>query len=171
MTTGVPDGTSAKHLRAIRIWLSVFIAGLVLSGVTAFPLAHELAWLDALLHGNALRGVAESTHLLAWVDRINEGLTATDARYPFLAYGTDWLAFAHLVIAVAFVGPWIDPVRNKWVLTFGLIACVGVIPLAAIAGAVREIPWGWRLIDCSFGVVGCVPLLMCQRHIRAIENI
>jgi hypothetical protein len=75
-----------------------------------------------------------------------------------------------LVLAVAFIGPWIDPVRNKWVITFGLIACAGVIPLAVIAGAVRGIPWGWRLIDCSFGVAGCVPLLICRRHIRAIEN-
>jgi hypothetical protein len=33
--------------------------------------------------------------------------------YPFLAYGTDWLAFVHLVIAVAFVGPFFDPVPDK----------------------------------------------------------
>ena len=162
--------SGAQHLRAVRIWLAVFIAGMALSGVTAFPLGHEVRWLDAALHAPPLHGAAEAAHLLAWVDRVNEALAETDAKYPFLAYGTDWLAFAHLVIAVAFVGPWIDPVRNKWVITFGLIACAGVIPLAVIAGAVRGIPWGWRLIDCSFGVVGCVPLLICHRHIRAIEN-
>jgi hypothetical protein len=33
------------------------------------------------------------------------------------------IAFAHLAIAIAFIGPYIDPVRNKWVITFGLIAC------------------------------------------------
>jgi hypothetical protein len=109
-------------------------------------------------------------HLLAWVERVSEGVSATNAIYPFLAYGTDWLAFAHLVIAVAFVGPYIDPVRNKWVITFGLIACAGVIPLALIAGQVREIPVGWRLIDCSFGVVGCVPLLICRRAILRLER-
>jgi len=49
-------------------------------------------------------------------------------------------------------------VRNKWVITFGLIACAGVIPLALIAGQVRGIPFAWRLIDCSFGVVGGIPL-------------
>jgi hypothetical protein len=38
---------------------------------------------------------------------------------PFLAYGTDWLAFAHLAIAVVFIGPWINPVRSQWVITFG----------------------------------------------------
>jgi hypothetical protein len=61
-------------------------------------------------------------------------------------------------------------VRNKWVITFGLIACAGVIPLALIAGAVRGIPVAWRLIDCSFGVFGSIPLLVCQREIRKLER-
>jgi hypothetical protein len=58
----------------------------------------------------------------------------------FLAYGTDLLAFAHLVIAVAFIGPHIDPPRNKWAITFGLIACAGVVPMPIIAGPIRGIP-------------------------------
>jgi hypothetical protein len=32
--------------------------------------------------------------------------------HPWLAYGTDWLAFAHIVIAVFFIGPFVDPVQN-----------------------------------------------------------
>jgi len=160
----------AGKIRRIRFWLGVFIVGLVLSGITAFPLQTELGWLVDLLHTGWIRPIAETMHLLAWVERVSEGVSATNAIYPFLAYGTDWLAFAHLVIAVAFVGPYIDPVRNKWVITFGLIACAGVIPLALIAGQVREIPVGWRLIDCSFGVVGCVPLLICRRAILRLER-
>jgi hypothetical protein len=74
------------------------------------------------------------------------------------------------VIAVAFIGPFIDPVRNKWVITFGLIACAGVMPLALIAGPMRGIPFGWRLIDCGFGIAGCIPLLICRRSIVAIES-
>jgi hypothetical protein len=74
-----------------------------------------------------------------------------------------------LVIAVAFIGPYRDPVRNKWVITFGLIACVGVLPLAIIAGQIRGIPLAWRLIDCSFGIVAAIPLLLCEYHLRAIE--
>ncbi len=31
----------SKQLRTIRIWLSIFIVGLALSGVTAFPLVVE----------------------------------------------------------------------------------------------------------------------------------
>ena len=75
-----------------------------------------------------------------------------------MAYGTDWLAFAHLVIAVAFIGPLLDPVRNRWVITFGMIACVMVLPLALICGPIRGIPLYWQLIECSLGVFGIIPL-------------
>jgi hypothetical protein len=158
------------HVRAIRFWLAVVIAGLVLSGVTAFPLETELRWFHSLLQTSALRPIAESIHLLPWIGRVDDALSATNQHYPFLAYGTDWLAFAHLVIAVAFLGLYRDPVRNKWMITFGLIACAGVIPLALIAGHIRGIPMAWRCIDCSFGVFGAIPLLLCRRHIVALEK-
>jgi hypothetical protein len=162
--------TQPDHLRRIRFWLAVFIAGLVVSGVTAFPLQAEISWLASFLHAGWLRPIAQFTGLLSWIERVKEALIDTNARYPFLAYGTDWLAFAHLVIAVAFVGPFIDPVRNKWVITFGLVACAGVVPLALIAGPLRGIPLPWRLIDCSFGIFGCFPLLLCWQSIHAPEK-
>jgi hypothetical protein len=157
------------HLRRIRFWLAVFMVGLVLSGVTAFPLQTELSWLLSLLQTKAALPIAEPTGLLAWIKRVHDALSVTNANYPFLAYGTDWLAFAHVVIAVAFVGPFLDPVRNKWIVTFGLIACGGVIPLALIAGHIRGIPIAWQLIDCSFGVLGTIPLLICRRMIVNLE--
>ena len=134
------------HLRRIRFWLGVFIAGLVFSGLTALPLESELGWLSSSLDQGWIRPIAQSTHLLAWIERVDGALRITDASYPFLAYGTDWLAFAHFVIAIAFAGPYIDPVRNKWLITWGLIASAGVIPLALIAGPIRGIPFPWRLI-------------------------
>lgn len=160
----------SDHFRRIRFWLTIVITGLVLSGITAFPLQTELGWLVSLLHADWLRPIAEFTSLLPWIERVNEGLRATNGLYPFLAYGTDWLAFAHLIIAIVFIGPYIDPVRNKWVITFGLIACAGVVPLALIAGHIRGIPFPWRLIDCSFGVFGSVPLLLARQSIRALER-
>jgi hypothetical protein len=159
-----------SHVRRIRICLAIFIAGLVLSGVTAFPLQSELHWLVSALHKSILLGTVQSIHLLPWLERVEAALAATNDRYPFLGYGTDWLAFAHLVIAVAFIGPYVDPVRNKWIITFGLIACAGVIPLALIAGQVRGIPIGWRLIDCSFGILGSIPLWICLKSIHSIEQ-
>jgi hypothetical protein len=159
-----------QHLSRIRLWMAVFITGLVVSGVTAFPLQTEVHWLSRHLQA-LLAGVSGgSAPMLVWLQRVDEALTATSSRYAFLAYGTDWLAFGHLVIAVAFIGPFVDPVRNKWVITFGLIACAGVIPLAVIAGAIRGIPWWWRMIDCSFGVFGAIPLLICRKSIKVLEQ-
>jgi hypothetical protein len=162
--------TQPDHLRRIRFWLAIFIIGLVLSGITAFPIQSELGWLLSVLHSDALQPVAESTHLLPWIERVNQAVRLTNAQFPFLAYGTDWLAFAHLVIATAFIGPFIDPIRNKWVITFGLIGCAGVVPLALIAGHFRGIPLPWRLVDCCFGIFGSVPLLLCRRSLVALEH-
>lgn len=150
---------TSPDLRRIRRWLGFFIVGLVLSGVTAFPLLSELR----LLVGALPAGDGSFPELAAWLRRVHSALEQVDRDYPFLAYGTDWLAFGHLVIAVAFIGPWRDPVRNAWVIDFGLIACAMVIPLAFIAGSVRGIPLWWRLIDCSFGVFGAIPLLVVRR--------
>jgi hypothetical protein len=55
-------------------------------------------------------------------------------------------------------------------LQAGILACVLVIPLALFCGAVRQIPTGWRLIDCSFGVFGAIPLFYALRLTRALEN-
>lgn len=69
-----------------------------------------------------------------------------------------------------FIGPFIDPVRNLWTLQAGLIACVLVIPLALICGPIRQIPFGWQLIDCSFGILGAIPLWYCLRLARKLER-
>jgi hypothetical protein len=152
-------------LTRVRLWLIVFVLGLVASGVTAFPLQAETDLLVRVLHAG---WVPAPEAVLAWVDRVNMGITEANESYPFLAYGTDWLAFAHLVIAVAFWGPLRDPVRNVWIVQFGMIACAGVVPLALIAGPIRGIPWGWQLIDIAFGVVGIVPLLFAYAGIRRL---
>jgi hypothetical protein len=163
--------THFNPLQFIRFWLAVFMAGLVLSGVTAFPLRTEINWLDSLVHSGPLQAVVASAGLTGWIDQVAVALNATGASYPFLAYGTDWLGFAHLAIAAAFIGPFVDPVRNKWVIAFGLITCAGVIPLALIAGQIRGIPLVWRLIDCGFGVFGSIPLLLCRRSIQMLEHL
>ena len=154
-----------QRLRRIRAVLALFIAGLVLSGLTAFPLLTEVKLLVSRLPDAAQPNPSVFT---AWMLKIQDALLHTSRAYPFLPYGTDWLAFAHLVIAVAFIGPWRDPVRNVWVIDFGLIACAAVIPLALIAGEIRGIPLWWRLIYCSFGVLGAIPLLWVRRMIGAL---
>ena len=153
----------------MRVWLLLFIFGLILSGLTAFPLERETGILKRLF-GVPAGPVAGEPALHTWLRRVHDGIATTNRAYPFMAYGTDWLAFAHLVIAIAFLGPLRDPVRNKWVITFGLIACGGVIPLALIAGHLRDIPLPWRLVDCSFGLLGAIPLLFCRQSIAELEQ-
>ncbi|MFE9775717.1 hypothetical protein ACFYOV_29465 [Streptomyces sp. NPDC005931] len=157
----------AALLKGIRVWLALFVVCLVLSGATAFPLVHELRWAE-----EALRSLGAPEHLPAlmeWIERVRQGLDTADAEYPFLLYGTDWLAFAHLVIAVAFYGPYRDPVRNIWVVEFGMIACVGIIPLALVCGPVRGIPFWWSVIDMAFGVFGVIPLYVVRKRIKRLE--
>lgn len=157
--------TSEQALRSrIRLVLCFFIIALVISGATAIPLETELNLAVAILEKTPLRGTAFD----AWITRVRDALTDTNARHPFLAYGTDWLAFGHFVIAIAFLGPWRDPVKNVWVIEFGIIACLLIVPYALVCGGVRGVPLGWRLIDCSFGVFGIVPLLLCRRWIRRL---
>jgi hypothetical protein len=153
----------------IRVLLVLFIVGLVLSGITAFPLETETGLLVDLLHADRSPAPAHLPGLVAWIDRVHYGLAQTNRDHPFIAYGSDWLAFAHLVIAVAFWGPLRDPVRNIWIIQFGMIACVAIIPLALIAGPIRGIPFGWQLIDMSFGVLGIIPLLIVHGDIGRLE--
>ena len=152
-------------LTRIRALVLLVIIGLVLSGATAIPLEAELEFLVQISQADA-----QDSAFDAWLVEVRDGLVATNATYPFMAYGTDWLAFAHFVIAVAFIGVWRDPVKNIWVVEFAMIACVLIVPFALIMGGIRGIPWGWRLIDCSFGVVGILPLCYCRRLIRGMET-
>jgi hypothetical protein len=163
-------GERNRTLWWIRFWIGLFVAGLVVSGATALPLMHEVEWLAASLGVGDAVSPEEHTGLAHWVLKVRDGLRATYTQYPFMAYGTDWLAFGHFVIAIFFLGPLRDPVRNVWVIRAGLVACALVIPWALIWGAVREIPFFWRLIDCSFGVIGFVPLWFALRLTRKLEG-
>lgn len=158
------DSLTQRRMLKVRILLLGFIAGLVISGVTAFPVPEELRSLTHFLSGSSLAG----SGLYSWLQQVRAATDATQDRFPFLFYGYDWLAFAHLVIALLFIGPLKDPVRNIWVIEWGMAACALVIPLALICGPLRGIPFFWQLIDCSFGVVGIVPLILCRRWIRQI---
>jgi hypothetical protein len=155
-----------RLLRRARIWLMLFLIGLVVSGLSAIPLKAEVGFLQRVL-GEGSRMGTWWPALAAWISRVHRGVTETSRDYPFILYGTDWLAFGHIVIAIAFLGPLRDPVRNLWVINFGMIACVLVIPWALFFGPIRGIPFFWQLIDCSFGV-GIVPLYLTRRYTRRI---
>ncbi|HEX8269601.1 MAG TPA: hypothetical protein VF581_06885 [Flavobacterium sp.] len=156
-------GSERRLKKRIRNQIVFFVIALSISGITAFPIESQLA----VVYENIALVPAS---LQAWMSKVYFAVKETNANYPYLSYGTDWLAFAHLVIAVAFIGPLRDPVRNIWVIQFGMIACIMVFPLAFIAGSIRGIPLYWQLIDCSFGVFGFALLYYCYQSILNLEK-
>lgn len=156
----------SSELRKIRIALGIVIFGLVISGVTAFPLLTELNMIASWLSNGDDLNPQNYTGIVYWIMYVREGLAVSYEAYPFIAYGTDWLAFAHLMIALYFVLPWLDPLRYKGVIHVGVISSVLVIPLALICGEIRGIPFTWRLIDCSFGVFCLPPLFYILKKLR-----
>ncbi len=147
----------------IRLWIILFMVFLVLSGVTAFPIETELSWLTK--HASLFPETIQN-----WLFKIYESVKITNQNYPQLSYGSDWLAFAHIVIATVFIGPIINPVKNIWVIQFGMISCLMVFPLAFIAGPIRQIPFYWQMIDCSFGLLGIIPLFITYKLIKQLEQ-
>ena len=155
------DSIEIKIRSRLKVYLAIIIFGLFISGVTAFPIESELAYLV----NNS------SSTIQNWINKVYVALKTTNQNFPFLSYGTDWLAFAHVMLAILFVGPFINPIKNKWVIQFGIICCVMIVPLALIAGHIREIPFFWQLIDCSFGLLAIIPLYFCLTNINKLEKL
>ncbi len=150
--------------RRIFFFILFFIFATLISGITAFPLDWELS---------LIKGHIEffPSFMHEWMLSVYNGVHYISLHYPFLGYGTDWLAFAHIVISIAFVGPLRDPIKNQWIIDWAMISCLLVIPLALIAGPLRGIPFYHQLIDCSFGIIGLIPLMIVKRDIKYLEKI
>ncbi len=146
--------------------LGIIVFGLLVSGITVWPAIPELkmavriVWGDAepigVLHGFVLQAI--------------EGFESVEANYPFMLYAHDWLAFAHIVLAILFAGAIRDPVRNIWIVQCGLIMCVLVPVLAGICIPIRGLPPVWFWIDFAFTPVAALPLWIALRDIRRVES-
>jgi hypothetical protein len=156
--------------RRLRAWTLFFIFGLVVSGATALPIPTALEKAVDLF-GEDLSGGGRLPFFVAdWLRTLRDGIRTTSAQAPFMFYGTDWLAFGHFMIAAVFYGAWRDPVRNRWLYQFGMFACALVPVWALVFGQLRGIPVWWRWIDASFGIVGFVPVWLCSRWARQLEQ-
>lgn len=161
--------TEKQLLTRIRLLVIFFIGALIVSGITAFPLTMELKFMhDFIIENPNL--IQPDGQLGTWLLFVYEGVNNSSQLYPFLAYGTDWLAFAHVVIAIVFIGVYNKPIRNIWIVHWAMITCILVIPLAFICGYIRDIPFYWKLIDCSFGVFGLIPLYFLQKYIKQLKE-
>lgn len=125
--------------------LALVAAGLFVSGVTVWPAIPELKLLIAIVWGNA----APTGELHRFILEVIAALDAVNRDYPFLLYGYDWLAFAHICLAILFAGSIRDPVRNIWVVQCGLIMCALVPILAGVCIPLRGMPTYWFLIRTS----------------------
>lgn len=79
--------TSIKNIRRVVI---VFIILLALSGITAFPLVTEVDFM--LAHINSF-----PVFFHDWIRTVYQSVHETPS---IVLYGTDWLAFAHIIIGL-----------------------------------------------------------------------
>lgn len=146
--------------------LWIVAIGLFLSGVTVWPAVPGLEFLVHLVWGDS----PPAGELHRFTLRVIEGLRHTKENYEFLLYGYDWLAFAHICLAILFAGAARDPVRNKWVIQCGLIICCLIPVLAAICIPIRGIPFIWFFIDFAFAPAAALPLWIALRDVRKTEE-
>ena len=129
-------------LRRVRRWTVFFVVGLALSGATALPIPTQLE-LGVRVLGEDLRaGGLVPDAMAAWLQTLRDGIRATEAEAPFMFYGTDWLAFGHFAIALAFVGALRDPLRNRWLFQYGMWICAAVPVWALVCGRSAASPSG-----------------------------
>lgn len=148
-----------KEKEQIKILLAAYVIALVIIGATAMIVPEGIAWLNKTIPNHWQT-------IYHWVRYVHIQIETSP---KFFLYGYDWLAFAHYVIALSFYGVWKDPVKNKWVIEWAMLSSLLIFPLAFIMGAIRGIPFWWQLIDCSFGVVSLIPLIMIHRRIKVLE--
>jgi hypothetical protein len=152
-----------------RFWLIVFATALIGSGTTAIYPREGLRLLSPLFaQGSAFQAVWPA--MADWLSLVHQAIEETYIAYPFLAYGYDWLAFGHFIISIPFLMAVRDPLRHSWVITYGISACLAVLPFAIVFGAIRGIPLFWRGVDTAFGIGGLIVLLVLRRQLGALER-
>jgi hypothetical protein len=97
-----------KETKSIKRLIAFFIGALFVSGLTAIPIVPELTFL--------LQIFSPGSFMRYWLQKVLSGYRQVNEQYPFLLYGYDWLAFAHFVLAILFIGPYNDPVKNIFVI-------------------------------------------------------
>ncbi len=160
---------TTRTLTHARIWLILFSAALIASGLSAILARQGLQWLGPLyVQGGILYQLWPS--MAAWLSLVHGAVEETYDKYPFLAYGYDWLAFGHFIIAIPFLMAIRDPLRQSWVISYGIYACLAVFPFAILFGALRDIPFFWRGVDMMFGIGGILVLLILRHQMKALEE-
>jgi hypothetical protein len=152
-----------------RIWLILFSTALILSGLTAIFAREGLRLLSPLFTEGSIMQVFWPS-MAEWLSLVQLAIEETYDKYPFLAYGYDWLAFGHFIIAIPFLMAVRDTRHCSWVINYGIFACLAVLPFALVFGAIRGIPLFWRGVDTLFGIGGLIVLLFLRRQFQAMRS-
>lgn len=150
-----------------KLMLGIVALGLFLAGVTVWPVIWELKTAVRLVWGEG----QPANELHQFILQAIRGIESVKANQPFLLYAHDWLAFAHIMLAILFAGAIRDPVRNVWIVQCGLIMCASVPILAGVCIPLRGIPVFWFWIDFAFAPAAALPLLIALRDIRSLQKL
>lgn len=156
------------QIRRIRWMLCVVVLGLVFSGLTTFPLMWEVNILNNWLGDPS--DLSTIPEVSGFISHIYEGVNLVHQQYPFFLYGLDWLGFAHIAIALAFLGPIRQPLEHYWVVEWAILVCLICVPAILFFGYIREMPLFWSLIDSVFPLIALVPLCIAFKDIRSLRN-
>jgi len=156
-----------KNLKRAKWMLAIVAFGLFVSGVTVWPAVPELKLAVSIIWGDA----APTGELHRFILQAIEGLEYVGANYSFMLYAHDWLAYAHIMLAILFAGAIRDPVRNIWIVQCGLIMCVLIPVLGIIAIPIRGLPLFWFWIDLAFAPGAGLPLWIALRDIKQAEAV
>jgi hypothetical protein len=163
-------GMKTSHiLFHVRFWLIFFSVALIFSGVTAIFAREGLQLLSPVFARGSTLQIYWPV-MAKWLSLVYQSIEETYTKYPFLAYGYDWLAFGHFIISIPFLMAVRDPRRYSWVITYGITACLSVIPFAVVFGAIREIPIFWRIVDTLFGMGGLLVLLVLRKQLKVLDS-
>ncbi|MCX6908540.1 MAG: hypothetical protein NTY01_10915 [Verrucomicrobia bacterium] len=84
----------ASILRKLRWLLGLFTTALIFSGLTAFPLKSEMEHVVAIRGLEHVAPAEAANGFDRWILTVRGRVRESYTRYPWLACGTDWLAFA-----------------------------------------------------------------------------
>jgi hypothetical protein len=153
-----------RNPKRAKVMLGIVAFGLFVSGVTVWPAIPELKFAIHLFWGDA----APTSEVHRFTLQILNSLEVIEREHSPILYGYDWLAFAHICLAILFAGAMRDPVRNIWIIQCGLIMCALIPILAAICIPIRGIPFFWFFIDFAFVPATALPLWIALRDVREI---
>jgi len=155
-----------SQLKRAKWMLALVVFGLLVSAVTIWPMKWELESIITFVWGDSEPVGTIHSFLLQAL----EAIKTTESENSFLFYGYDWLAFAHIVLAILFAGAIRDPVRNIWVIQCGLIMCLLIPVLAGICIPLRGVPLCWFWVDSAFAPAAALPLWIALRDVRSVEK-